>query len=131
VPEPKTPAITRRQFATTAVLVTAAATLGPVSPARAADDPQTPQPAVSPTSQTEADLRLQTILALYGSALSDDQKADLKKICNNTQSSLDRLRAYPTENSDDPALCLKPLWEHEKNPLEPSNARQTSAAPKS
>jgi hypothetical protein len=126
MPEPKTPALTRRQFATTALLTTAAATLATVSPARAADDPpQTPAPS------TEATLRLQNILALYGTQLSDDQRADLKKICNNTQSSLDRLRAYPTENSDDPALYLKPLWEHEKNPLEPSNHHQTPAAPKS
>ena len=131
MPEQKTPALTRRQFATTAILTTAAATLATVSPSRAADDPQTPPPALNPASQSEADLRLQTILALNGSALSDDQKADLKKICNNTQSSLDRLRAYPTENSDDPALYLKPLWEHEKNPLEPNNRHQTPAAPKS
>ena len=125
MPEPKTPALTRRQFATTALLSTAAA-LATVSTSRAADDPpQTPPP--SP----EATLRLQTILALYGSQLSDDQKSDLKKICNQTQSSLDRLRAFPTENSDDPALYLKPLWEHEKNPLEPSNHHQIPVTPKS
>ncbi len=124
--EPKTAALTRRQFATTALLTTAAATLVTVSRALATDDaPETPPP--SP----EATLRLQTILALYGAQLSDDQKTDLKKICNQAQSSLDRLRAYPTENSDDPALYLKPLREHEKNPLEPSNHHQTPAAPKS
>ena len=126
MPEPKTPALTRRQFATTTLLTTAAATLASISPTRAADaPPQTPAPSA------EATLRLQTILALYGTQLSDDQKSDLKKICNQSQSSLDRLRAYPTENSDDPALYLKPLWEHEKNPLEPSNHHQTPAAPKS
>jgi hypothetical protein len=118
--------LTRRQFATTALLSAAAATLATVSPARAADDPpQTPAPSA------EATLRLQTILALYGSQLSADQRSDLKKICNNTQSSLDRLRAYPTENSDAPALYFKPLWEHEKNPLEPNNHHQTPAAAKS
>jgi hypothetical protein len=126
MPAPKSPALTRRQFAATALLTTAAATLSTVSPTRATDDPpQTPSPSA------EATHRLQTILALYGSQLSDDQKTDLKKICNNTQASLDRLRAYPTENSDDPALYLKPLWEHEKNPLEPSNHHQTPAARKS
>jgi hypothetical protein len=126
MPDPKSAPLTRRQFATAALLTTAAATLATVSPARAADDPpQTPAPSA------EATLRLQAILAIYGSQLSDDQRSDLKKICNNTQSSLDRLRAYPTENSDAPALYLKPLWEHEKNPLEPSNHHQTPAAPKS
>jgi hypothetical protein len=126
MPEPKTPALTRRQFATTTLLTTAAATLASISSTRAADDPpQTPAPSA------EATCRLQTILALYGTQLSDDQKSDLKKICNQSQSSLDRLRAYPTENSDDPALYLKPLWEHEKNPLEPSNHHQTPVAPKS
>ena len=125
MPEQKNSTLTRRQFAATALL-TAATTLAPISPARAADDPpQTPAPSA------EATLRLQTILALHGTQLSDDQRSDLKKICNQTQSSLDRLRAFPTENSDDPALYLKPLWEHEKNPLEPSNHHQTPAAPKS
>jgi hypothetical protein len=59
-------------------------------------------------------LRVRTILALYPDRLSDVQKADLLKISASTQKSLDRLRAYKVENSDEPALHLKPLLEREK-----------------
>ena len=105
MPDPKTPSITRRQFATTALLTATAATLGAATSANAAnsaDAAQSPAPPLPEASQSESAQRLQTILTLYGSRFSDDQKADLKKICNNTQTSLDRLRAYPTDNADDP-----------------------------
>ncbi len=120
--EPKNSALTRREFATGALFAGAAATLTTAT-LTAATPPQsaTTTPALSEASQSESALRLQTILALYGSCFSDDQKTDLKKICNSTQSSLDRLRAYKTENSDDPALHFKPLIEHEKkSPASPT-----------
>jgi hypothetical protein len=118
VSDEKKSALTRREFATGVLLTGAAATLSAVSPTPAAAFPpqSTAQPPPAEASQSESAQRLQTILVLYGPRFSDDQKADLKKICNSTQSSLDRLRAYPTDNSDDPALYLKPLWEREKKP---------------
>src|SRR5277367_6653635 len=107
--------LTRREFATTALLTATAATLATATAATStAIPPQSPTPPLPEASQSESAQRLQTILTLYGPRFSDDQKTDLKKICNNTQTSLDRLRAYPTDNSDDPALYLKPLWEREK-----------------
>jgi hypothetical protein len=124
VSERKYPAITRRKFAIGALLTTAAATLaaGTSTPPTAPSlQSATSPPAPSEASQSESALRLQTILTLYGARFSEDQKAGLKKICNSTQSSLDRLRAYKVENSDDPALHLKPLMEHEKkSPASPA-----------
>jgi hypothetical protein len=117
VSDPKNPSISRRKFATNALLTTAAATFAAVTSTTAtATPPQSPTttPPLSEASQSESALRLQTILTLYGTRFSEEQKAGLKKICNSTQSSLDRLRAYKTENSDDPALHFKPLIEHEK-----------------
>ena len=120
----KNPSISRRQFATNALLTTAAATFAAATSTTATATPSqspTTAPALSEASQSESALRLQTIVAIYGPRFSDDQKAALKKICNSTQSSLDRLRAYKTENSDDPALHLKPLIEHErKSPASPA-----------
>jgi hypothetical protein len=143
VSDPTKPALTRREFATGALLTGAAATLSVVSPTPAATlaaVSPTPAPAIPPqsatppapseASQAESAQRLQTILALYGSRFSEDQKADLKKICNSTQSSLDRLRAYPTGNADDPALYLKPLWEREKKPASvPATEKHPTPAP--
>ncbi len=133
MPDPKTPSLTRRQFATTALLTATAATLGAATSANAANsaDAQSPAPPLPEASHSESAQRLQTILTLYGSRFSDDQKADLKKICNNTQTSLDRLRAFPTDNADDPALYLKPLWEREKKAAIPTDKHQSPATSKS
>ena len=126
MPEPKNPTLTRREFTTTALLTTVAATVAATVPAEL--PAQSPAPPLPPPSQSESDQRLQTILTLYPTRFSDSQKADLKKICNSTQSTLDRLRAYKTENSDDPALHLKPLIEHERKPATSANNPQTAHA---
>jgi hypothetical protein len=99
-------------------------------------NPSTPEaqqpanlPKLSPESQAEVDARIGTIFALYGKRFSDDQKADLRRLCAVAQSPLDRLRAYAVENADGPALYLKPLVEREKNPLENTRVGKTPEAP--
>lgn len=116
-------AISRREFARRAAFVSAAASLSPVdlltaksSPLEAPALQTTTAPKLSPESQAEVDSRSQAIFAQYGSRLSDEQKADLRRIAAEGQAGLDRLRAYSTENCDAPALYLKPLIEREKKP---------------
>jgi len=84
-------------------------------------------PPLPPASQTEADARTQSILAQYGSRLSDQQKTEIARLSNNQQRQLDILRAYSVQNGDDPALYLKPLMEREKKPA-PTNPAATSTA---
>ncbi len=123
MPDQKNPPITRRRFAANALLTTAATFAAATSTPATATPSQSPTtiPPLGEASQSESALRLQTIVTLYPTRFSDDQKTALKKICNSTQSSLDRFRAYKTENSDDPALHFKPLIEHEKkSPASPS-----------
>ena len=117
------PGISRREFARRAAFVSAAASLSPASlltaeSAAAAVPPlQTPSaPKLSAQSQAEADSRIQAVFAQYGSHLSDAQKADLRRLANEGQAVLDRLRAYATANGDGPGLYLKPLIEREKKP---------------
>lgn len=79
--------------------------------------PQSPDaPKLSADSQAEADARYEAILSLYRSRFSDEQKADLYRLCLLAQPPIDRLRAYPLENGDGSALYLKPLLEREKKP---------------
>lgn len=132
MPDHQKSPITRREFATRSLLASAAATLSAVPMPAQSSAPSSNSPAPSASSNsTEADLRLQTVLGLYATRFNDNQKTDLKKVCNSTQTSLDRLRAYKTENSDDPALHLKPLIEHEKKPASPARSTQPAdAAPK-
>ncbi|MGA2421848.1 MAG: hypothetical protein ABSG69_17370 [Candidatus Acidiferrum sp.] len=126
MPQPKNSTLTRREFTTTALLTTVGATVAVATPRELPGQSTTP-PLPQP-SQSESDQRLQTILTLYPTRFSDAQKADLKKICNSTQSTLDRLRAYKTANSDDPALHLKPLIEHERKPASSANNPQPAHA---
>ena len=113
--------ISRREFARRAALASAAASLSPAellteeSPDTAKLLSQTPSgPKLSPESQIEMESRLQAVFAQYGSRLKDAQKADLGRLAAEGQASLDRLRACTTDNSDGPALYLKPLMEREK-----------------
>jgi hypothetical protein len=114
-------AISRREFARRAAFVSAAASLSPAGlltaeTAAAAVPPlQTPSaPKLSAESQAEAESRIKAVFAQYGSRLNDAQKADLRRLANEGQAVLDRLRAYATENGDGPGLYLKPLVEREK-----------------
>ena len=126
--------ISRREFALRAAMVSAAA-LAPASllskdDLSGASPPQQPlNPAnLSPESQAEVESRIQAILAEYGSRFSEAQKADLRRLCKEGQPVLDRLRAYPTENGNGPALYLRPLMEREKKPS-PMTAPPKPAGP--
>jgi hypothetical protein len=114
--------ISRREFARRAAIVSAASLVPPnalplhaanaESPLEQSADSHSP----SPQHQAEAEARYQAILGVYGSRFSETQKADLRRLCFTAQEPLDRLRAYPAENGDGPALYLKPLVEREKKP---------------
>jgi hypothetical protein len=116
------PGISRREFARRAAIASAVSFV-PTSnlPSDIAGQktfpPQSPDaPKLSSESQAEADARYEAILSLYRSRFSDEQKADLYRLCLLAQPSIDRLRAYPLDNGDGPALYLKPLVEREKKP---------------
>jgi hypothetical protein len=127
-------AISRREFARRAAMVSAA-TLAPANLLGSAVSPPMPQQQptsanLSPESQAEVESRVQAILSEYGGRFSDTQKVDLRRLCKEAQPVLDRLRAYPTENGDGPALYLKPLMEREKKPSPMIAPRKPTAAPK-
>lgn len=113
-------AISRREFARRAAIVSAATVIPPgalplqSSTAESAQPQTSSTPSLSTESQAEVESRYQAILAAYGSRFSDSQKTDLRRLCSAAQPSLDRLRAYPLENGDGPALYLKPLVERDK-----------------
>jgi hypothetical protein len=126
--------ISRREFARRAAIVSAASLVPPgalhadsaVAQPLPQQPPETPQ--LSPESQAEAEARYQAILAVYGARFSDAQKPELRRLCFLAQPPLDRLRAYPIENGDAPALYLKPLMEREKK-IEPPPVSSKSKSP--
>jgi hypothetical protein len=116
-------AISRREFARRAAVVSAVASLSPADLLAEKSAAATPllqtsgAPRLSPESQAELESRLQAVFAQYGSRLNDAQKADLRRLAADGQTALDRLRAYHVENTDGPALYLKPLIERGKKNL--------------
>lgn len=130
----KKPNISRREFARRAALASAAATLAPgnlLSSQAAKPSPPAQQlpaiPKLSPEGQAEVEARLQAILVQYENRFTELQKADLRRLCTLAQPPLDRLRGFRIENSDAPALYLKPLVEREKKPPTKSTAAKFAA----
>ncbi len=130
-------AISRREFARRAAFASAAASLAPACLLNT-DSLITPSPAqqplnapkLSPESQAEVEARIQSIFAIYGSRFSDAQKADIRRLATEAQRSVDRLRAFNTDNGDGPGLYLKPLMEREKKPSPIPAAPKPAPAPK-
>jgi hypothetical protein len=112
------PSFSRRQFARRAAAASAAVALAPAEALFPADEPQAlpDSPKLSPEGQAEADSRYQQILALYGPRFDDGQKANLKKMCVQLQPALEKIRRFSLENSNAPALYLKPLVDRDKTP---------------
>ncbi len=130
-------AISRREFARRAALVSAAASLTPSNllPSESLAAPLPAQqpvnaPKLSPESQAEVDSRIQSIFAQYGNRLSGAQKADIRRLAAEAQPPLERLRAFATDNGDGPGLYLKPLMEREKKPTPTPATPKPAATPK-
>jgi hypothetical protein len=135
---PTNKSLSRREFARRAALGTAATSTMLFSLPDLAAGPTTlptqlPSDAskLSPQSQSEAEARYQSILAQYADRFSEAQKADLKRLCFALQPQLDRLRAWPVANSDQPALYLKPLVEREKKSNAAANLKSAPTPAKS
>ena len=121
-------ALTRREFArgaAAAAAAIAALPAGPLycatgvagaiappqsTPAAAAPLPQeaaSRHPKLSAEAQAEAEGKTTEILRRYGAKLTDEQKADIRRLVEEAQEPLETLRRFPLENSDEPATILR------------------------
>jgi len=122
----------RREFARRAAIASAATLVPATAFSTAPPTPQQPAnaPKLPPESQAETDSRTQSVLAQYGPRLSGEQKTEIARLSAVAQRQLDKLRAFPTENADDPALYLKPLMEREKKPTpNPATTKPSATQP--
>ena len=102
--------LSRRSLGRTAALSAAAFALQPQLPAAPAPapPPQGRGPGqLPPADQAEVDAKYADVLRKYGDRLSDDQKTRVKGVLANHQRMLSRIRAFPLENSDEPATGLR------------------------
>lgn len=110
--------VSRREFAKVAAM-TSAVMLVPAelatqeqktAPGAAKEEQPTAQASkLSAESQAEADVSYEMLMRKYGSRFSGEQKREIKRLIYQQQSGLDKLRAFPVSNSDEPATVFKPL----------------------
>lgn len=100
--------ISRRDFGQKVALATATTALVP-GEVLSKTPPQAPgeNAALSAASQTEVELKIQAILKKYGNRLNEAQQKDIRRLVAEGQKALERLRAFPLENSNQPATALK------------------------
>jgi hypothetical protein len=109
--------ITRRDFARRAALAAAGITVlprellarpAPLTPAGVAESNLSPdEPKLSPAAQAEAKAMAEAVFRKRGDRLSEDQKKEIRRLATEAQPSLEKLRAFALENSDQPATVLK------------------------
>lgn len=63
---------------------------------------------LTPTGRAEAEMKVAEIFRKYGERLSDEQKADIRKVMAETQThdALEKMRAFALENGDQPATIF-------------------------
>lgn len=67
---------------------------------------------LSPQARAEVEMKLADVLRKYGERLSDEQKADVRKVLAETQEGLEKMRAFVLENGDQPATVFH-AWRSE------------------
>ena len=77
---------------------------------------------LSASAQAEVEMKVASIFRKYGDRLSEEQKADIRRIMAESQEGLEKMRAFKLENGDQPADGFR-AYRSEKS----SNAKSTGA----
>jgi hypothetical protein len=93
--------VSRRDFARLAVAATATTAMPSLGETPAATPAAT-------SANAEAEARIAMILGRYGSRFTDAQKADIRRLITGAQEGLEAMRAYPLDNSVEPATLFRP-----------------------
>jgi len=70
---------------------------------------------LSASAQAEVEMKVASIFRKYGDRLSDEQKADIRRIMAESQEGLEKMRAFKLENGDQPADAFR-AYRHEAKP---------------
>lgn len=65
------------------------------------------------SAQAEVEMKVASIFRKYGDRLSDEQKADIRRIMAESQEGLEKMRAFHLENGDQPADTFRALRREE------------------
>ncbi len=101
--------LSRRSFSKGALLATAAAVTPRSAIANSKPELEAqanPQPAPPPVSPM-VEAQMTALLSKYGDRLSPEQKADCKRLLIQAQRSSEAMRAFPLDNSNEPATIFR------------------------
>jgi hypothetical protein len=100
--------ISRRDFSRGVVLTaaTAALPLAAAAHASGAAPGQEAKPEALKLSP-EAESQVQALMSKYGNRLTDEQKADVRRLIGQAQKTSETMRAYPLSNADEPATIFR------------------------
>jgi hypothetical protein len=89
-------------------MLSAAALASPhgAAPAVLPQQPAGESPKLSPQAMAEVEAKVAEIMRRYGDRLDEPQKADIRRLVREGQAPLEALRAFPLENSDEPATIF-------------------------
>ena len=62
---------------------------------------------LTPQARAEVEMKVASIFRKYGDRLSDEQKADIRRIMAETQEGLEKMRTFQLENGDQPADAFR------------------------
>lgn len=81
---------------------------------------------LTPAAQKEVEMKVASIFRKYGDHLSDEQKADIRRIMAESQEGLEKMRTFKLDNGDQPADTFAAF------PLDakPSPAKPVEAKPR-
>ncbi|HZS29047.1 MAG TPA: hypothetical protein VFB76_17605 [Candidatus Angelobacter sp.] len=82
---------------------------------------------LTPRGRAEVEAKVANLFRKYGDRLSDEQKADIHRIMAETQQGLDKMRAFPLENGDQPADSFR-ADRHEALPAEEQAGEEEKAS---
>lgn len=102
--------ISRRSFTLGAATVATGALLPTrEAPAQSTTSTQSEAEAMkklSPAARAEVEMKVTDIFRKYGSRLSKEQKADIRRVMAETQDGLEKMRSFALANGDQPATVL-------------------------
>src|SRR6476661_2703224 len=99
-------------------VLTQAATTGtqPLDPQSLEAKTRAAMAKLSASAQAEVEMKVASIFRKYGERLSDEQKADIRRIMAESQEGLEKMRAFKLENSDQPADAFR-AYRSEAKPI--------------
>jgi hypothetical protein len=78
---------------------------------------------LSASAQAEVEMKVASIFRKYGDRLSEEQKADIRRIMAESQEGLEKMRAFKLENGDQPADAFRAYRSEKPDGIKPSEAK--------